>query len=100
MKKLLSLFFVAALFVSCNTNPKYEANLATAQKLFELHGDEDLEGQLALVSKDMEIITPMYGSEPGNYDQYAAMLKGYQDGFENIKSVSYTHLTLPTIYSV
>ncbi|MDB9995050.1 PLP-dependent transferase [Flavobacteriaceae bacterium] len=29
MKKLLSLFFVAALLVSCNTNPKYEANLAT-----------------------------------------------------------------------
>ena len=85
MKKLLSLFFVAAIFVSCNTNPKYEANLATAQKLFELHGEEDLEGQLALVSKDMEIITPVYGAEPGNYDQYAAMLKGYQDGFEDIK---------------
>ena len=85
MKKLLSLFFVASIFVSCNTNPKYEANLATAQKLFELHGEEDLEGQLALVSKDMEIITPMYGSEPGDYDTYAAMLKGYQDTFEDIK---------------
>ena len=84
MKKLLSLFFVAALFVSCNTNPKYEANLATAQKLFELHGEEDLEGQLALLSKDMELITPMYDSEPGNYDTYAAMMKGYHDGYEDI----------------
>ena len=84
MKKLLLLFFVSAIFIGCNTNPNYEKNLATAQKLFELHGEEKLDEQLALVSKDMEIITPMYGSEPGNYDTYAAMLKGYQDGFEDI----------------
>ena len=68
MKKLLLLFFVSALFVSCNTNPNYEKNLATAQKLFELHGEEKLDEQLALVSKDMEVITPMYGSDRGNYD--------------------------------
>ncbi|MGB0633343.1 MAG: antibiotic biosynthesis monooxygenase [Flavobacteriaceae bacterium] len=85
MKKLLLLFFVSALFVGCNTNPNYEKNLATAQKLFELHGEEKLDEQLALVSKDMEIITPMYGSDRGNYDDYAAMLKGYQDTFEDIK---------------
>ena len=84
MKKLLLLFFVSAMFIGCNTNPNYEANLATAQKLFELHGEEDLEGQLALLSKDMELITPMYGSEPGNYDTYAAMMKGYHDGYEDI----------------
>ena len=85
MKKLLLLFFVSAMFIGCNTNPNYEKNLATAQKLFELHGEEKLDEQLALVSKDMEIITPMYGSEPGNYDTYAAMLKGYQDTYEDIK---------------
>ena len=85
MKKLLLLFFVSAMFIGCNTNPNYEANLATAQKLFELHGEEKLDEQLALVSKDMEIITPMYDSEPGNYDTYAAMLKGYQDTYEDIK---------------
>ena len=84
MKKLLLLFFVSAMFIGCNTNPNYEANLATAQKLFELHGEEDLEGQLALLSKDMELITPMYGSEPVNYDTYAAMMKGYHDGYEDI----------------
>ena len=66
MKKLLLLFFVSAMFIGCNTNPNYEKNLATAQKLFELHGEEKLDEQMALVSKDMEIITPMYGYEPGN----------------------------------
>ena len=31
----------------------------------------------------MKIYTPMYGSnEPGDYDAYAAMLKGYQDTFK------------------
>ena len=50
MKKLITLFSIAILFSSCNTNPNYTKNLATAQKLFELHGEEDIEAQLALVS--------------------------------------------------
>ena len=84
MKKLI-LLFVGILFVSCDSNPDYEKNLATAKKLFELHGEEKIDEQLALVSKDMKIYTPMYGSnEPGDYDAYAAMLKGYQDTFEDI----------------
>ena len=54
MKKLITLFSIAILFGSCNTNPNYTKNLATAQKLFELHGQEDIEAQLALVSKNVE----------------------------------------------
>ena len=72
------------MFIGCSKNPKYEANLATVQKLVQLHCEEDLEGQLALLSKEMEYITPIYGSEPGNYDTYAAMMEGYHQGFEDI----------------
>ena len=85
MKKLITLFSIAILFSNCNTNPNYTKNLATAQKLFELHGQEDIEGQLALVSKDIESNTSMYGSEPVGYDQYVGMLKGYHAAFDNIK---------------
>ena len=85
MKKLITLFSIAILFSNCNTNPNYTKNLATAQKLFELHGQEDIEGQLALVSKNIESNTSMYGSEPVGYDQYVGMLKGYHAAFDNIK---------------
>ena len=97
MKKLL-LFFTLCMFTSCNntavkkitdslsnSNPDYAKNLATAKKLFELHGEEDIDAQLALVSKDIESNTSLYGSETSNYDQYVAMLKGYHAAFDNIK---------------
>jgi len=85
MKKLI-LLFVGILFVSCDSNPDYAKNLATAKKLFELHGEEKLDEQLALVSKDIKVYTPMYGSsEPVGYETYSAILKGYQDNFEDIK---------------
>ena len=85
MKKILLLFSTVLLICSCNTNPNYEKNLETAKLLFELHGEENIDAQLELVSKDIEVNTSMYGSEPFGYDQYVAMLKGYQDGFDNIK---------------
>lgn len=85
MKKLLILFSATLILVGCNTNPDYEKNLATAKKLFELHGEENIDAQLELVSKDIEVNTSMYGSEPFGYEQYVTMLKGYQEAFENIK---------------
>ena len=42
---------MATLLTSCNNNPDYAKNLATAQKLFQLHEEENLEAQLALVSE-------------------------------------------------
>ena len=78
MKKLLILFSATLILVGCNTNPDYEKNLATAKKLFELHGEENIDAQLELVSKDIEVNTSMYGSEPFGYEQYVTMLKGYK----------------------
>ena len=91
LKKLLrnmrKLLIVASIFLfyGCNTNPNYEKNLATAKKLFELHGEEDLEGQLALISDKIQSNSSMYGSETADYDQYVSMLKGYHAAFDDIK---------------
>ena len=85
MKKLI-LLFVLVTFVSCDNNPNYEKNLATAKKLFELHGEEKIEEQLSLISKDIKLYTPIYGAnEPVGYDAYASIMKGYQDNFEDVK---------------
>lgn len=85
MKKLI-LLLSGVLFIACNSNPNYEENLATAKKLFQLHEEEKIDDQLALVSKDMKFYTPMYGSsDPVGYDAYAAMIKGYHDNYEDVK---------------
>ena len=84
MRKLLIVSSIF-LFYGCNTNPNYEKNLATAKKLFELHGEEDLEGQLALISDKIQSNSSMYGSETADYDQYVSMLKGYHAAFDDIK---------------
>ena len=84
MKKLL--FIISILFIyGCNTNHNYERNLATAKKLFELHGEEDLDGQIALISDKIQSNSSMYGSETTGYDQYVNMLKGYHAAFDDIK---------------
>ena len=85
MKQLLLILCCITLFFSCkNTNPNYERNLATMQSMFELHGQEDLDAQLAMLSKDLDVEVPMYGAENIGYDQFAAMVKGYHDAFDNL----------------
>ena len=87
MKSLFTyLSLLTILFVGCtNQHPDYERNLETAKMLFKLHEEENLEAQLDLVSKDIESIPPVYGSSPAKYEGYKAMLKGYHDGFNEIK---------------
>jgi quinol monooxygenase YgiN len=85
MKKII-LLFIGILFVSCDNNPNYEKNLATAKKLFELHGEEKLDEQLALVSDSIKLYLPMYDAKnPVGRETYEAVLKGYQDDYEDIK---------------
>ena len=84
MKNLI--FVISVMFIyGCNTNPNYERNLATAKKLFELHGKEDLDGQLELISDKIQSNSSLYGSETAGYDQYVNMLKGYHAAFDNVK---------------
>ena len=85
MKKNLALIFLSLVLGGCSSNLKYEKNLLTAKKLFELHGQEDFEGQKKLISKEIKSVLPIYGSEPVGYESYIQMLKGYQELFDNIK---------------
>lgn len=86
MKKILFLLSLTLCFVSClDSNPSYPENLATAKKLFALHGEENLEEQLNLISKEFQGESPFYNSEMMGYDEFSKMLKGYHDAFENIK---------------
>ena len=88
MKNLnkIILILIGIVFVSCDSNTNYERNLATAKKLFELHGQEKFDEQLALVSKDIKLYTPIYdASNPLGFDAYKSILKSYHDNFEDIK---------------
>ena len=86
MKNILFLLSLTVFLASCtNSNPKYTDNLATAQKFFALHGEENLEAQLSLISKDIESEPPFYGSEMIGYDVFTSLLKGYHDAFNDIK---------------
>ena len=86
MKNILFLVSLALFVASCSdSNPKYAKNLATAQKLFTLHGEENIDEQLKLVSKDIKVELPFYDSEIVGYEAYTSILKGYHDAFDDIK---------------
>jgi len=92
IKKIEIFFTLSLLLFSCSTNPNYERNLATAKKIFELHGQEDLEGQLNFVSKEIKSVLPMYGSEPVGYEDYANIIKIYHNAFDDLKYTADTWL--------
>mgnify|MGYP006094069587 CR=1 FL=1 len=86
MKKFLFLLSLTLCFVGClDSNPSYLENLATAKKFFALHGEENLEEQLNLISKEIQGEPPFYGAKMIGYDEFSAMLKGYHDAFDDIK---------------
>ena len=89
MKKSLILLLAVAFIYSCettpkDTNPKYEANLATAKKYFELFATEDIEAQKALICPGVTYHSPFIGSEPAKFDGLVADNKAWQDNFDNI----------------
>jgi len=56
MKNILFLILPLLFLTSCsNSNSKYAKNLATAKQLFKLHGEENIDEQLKLVSKDIKL---------------------------------------------
>lgn len=85
MKNLTALALILVLLTACSTeHADYQKNLATAQKLFELHAQEALDEQLALWSKDLVLYPPLYGSDTIGFEEVAVMAKGYHDQFENL----------------
>ena len=85
MKNILFLILPLLFLTSCsNSNSKYAKNLATAKQLFKLHGEENIDEQLKLVSKEIKVELPFYGSDIVGYETYTSMLKGYHDAFDDI----------------
>jgi quinol monooxygenase YgiN len=86
MKTILALFATLTIVTSCsNSNPKYAGNLEKAKQFFALHEEENFDAQLAMISKDVEVELPMYGSSNAGYETLSVMIKGYHDAFDNIK---------------
>ena len=85
MKKILFTLLVLP-FISCTglTNPNYEKNLATAKKIFVLHGEENLEAQHALLSDDMTMEPAAYGMGTLNKEAFGDLIKGYHVAFDEI----------------
>ena len=93
MKKifLLCLPFFTLILFSCQgisndpkPNLKYQKNLSTAKKFFELFLTEDLDAQKSLICPGVTHYPPFYGSEPGNYDALVSAGKGWMDNFDKI----------------
>ena len=88
MKNNLFILMISCLIASCstsNTHPDYQANLATAKKLFALHAEENYDEQVKLVSKDIVSQPAIYGVDKINYEGYCQMIKGYHAAFDDIK---------------
>ena len=85
LKKII-LILIGIIFVSCESNTNYERNLATAKKLFAKMGEENINAQLALVSKDIKFYSTIYdASNPLGFEAYKSLTKSYHDNFEDIK---------------
>ena len=64
----------------------YDKKVAVIRAFFKAHCDEDLEAQKAMLSDTMKWSPPDYnGNQWLGKEDFLAALKGYHDGFENIK---------------
>lgn len=79
------LICTAALVTACSSeHPDFAKNLATAQELFRLHGEEAFEQQMEIWSEDVALYPPMYGTDAVGHDEVAGMVRGYQTEFDEL----------------
>jgi len=83
-KSILSLLLFSLSFISCDSNPNYEANLAKAKKTFELFQAEDIEAQMALFSDELVYTPPSYGTKDMSKEEFKSMLQMYHVAFDQI----------------
>ena len=69
--------------------PDYEAyakKVAVIEAFYQAHCDEDLAAQDAMIAEDFKWSPPDYnGNQWLGKEEFMAAIKGYHDGFENIK---------------
>ena len=84
MKKLI-LLFVGILFVSCNSNPDYEKNLATAKKWVQAFEDGNIDLWREVVSEDVQDIAPMYGMGQVDYNTSLQVAEFYVQNYTDVR---------------
>ena len=83
-KSILLLLLFSLSFISCDSNPNYESNLAKAKKTFELFQAEDVEAQMALFSDELVYTPPTYGTKDMSKVEFKSMLQMYHVAFDEI----------------
>ena len=83
-KSILLLLLFSLSFISCDSNPNYEANLAKAKKTFELFQAEDIEAQMALFSDELVYTPPTYGAKDMSKEEFKLLLQMYHAAFDDI----------------
>ena len=83
-KPILLLLLFSLSFISCDSNPNYESNLAKAKKTFELFQAEDIEAQMALFSDELVYTPPTYGAKDMSKEEFKSMLQMYHAAFDEI----------------
>ena len=64
----------------------YQKKVAVIEAFYQAHCDEDLAAQEAMLSDDLKWSPPAWnGNQWLGKEEFMAALKGYHDGFENIK---------------
>ena len=83
-KSILLLLLFSLSFISCDSNPNYESNLAKAKKTFELFQAEDIEAQMALFSDELVYTPPTYGAKDMSKEEFKSLLQMYHSAFDDI----------------
>ena len=84
MKKII-LLLAGILFVGCDSNPKYESNLAVAKKWVQAFEDQNIDLWKEAVSEDLQDIAPMYGMGMVDYETSLQVAEFYVQNYTDVK---------------
>ena len=84
MKKF-KLLLIGILFVSCDSNPDYQSNLAVAKKWVQAFEDGNIDLWKEVVSKDVQDVAPMYGMGRVDYNTSLQVAEFYVQNYTDVK---------------
>jgi len=84
MKKF-KLLLIGILFVSCDSNPDYQSNLAVAKKWVQAFEDGNIDLWKEVVSEDVQDIAPMYGMGRVDYNTSLQVAEFYVQNYTDVK---------------
>ena len=84
MKKF-KLLLIGILFVSCDSNPDYQSNLAVAKKWVQAFEDGNIDLWKEVVSEDVQDVAPMYGMGRVDYNTSLQVAEFYVQNYTDVK---------------